>query len=136
LINTLEHRSGVPLQTDADGDVHSEGIEVARDGSLNNRSVTPTGALAVFPAVDVEFYTLNGVKCQLEVVPRYYQWAAVAPKMGKRLGGFLSQQGWILGVGSNCFGGREKRSGCVKKLRNRINPNFSDGLRIDSSETS
>jgi hypothetical protein len=56
-----------PLTTDTDGDGYSDGIEVARDGNPNNRSVTPTGALAVFPAVDVEFYTLNGVKYQLEV---------------------------------------------------------------------
>jgi len=54
--------------------------------------------------------------------------------MGKRLGGFLSQTGLILVVDSNCSGGREKRPGCVKKLRTRIKPNFSGG--IESSETS
>jgi len=70
------------------------------------------------------------------LVPRYFQWAAVAPKIGKRLGGFMSQQGLILGVDSNCSGGRKKRSGCVKKLRNRIKIEFSGGVRIDSSETS
>ena len=62
------------------------------------------------------------------MVPRYFQWVAVAPKMGKRLGGFLSQPGLILGVGSNCSGGREKRQGCVKELRNRIKPKFSAGF--------
>jgi hypothetical protein len=63
-----------PLTTDTDGDGYSDGIEVARDGNPNNRSVTPTGALAVFPAVDVEFYTLNGVKYQLEVSTDMVQW--------------------------------------------------------------
>ena len=45
----------------------------------------------------------------------------------ERLGCFLSQQGLILGIDSNCSGGREKRSGCVKKLRNQIKPKFSGG---------
>ena len=61
------------------------------------------------------------------LVPRYFQWAAVAPKIGKRLGGFMSQQGLILGVDSNCSGVREMRPGCIKKLRNRIKPKFSGG---------
>jgi hypothetical protein len=61
------------------------------------------------------------------MVPRYLQWVAVAPKIEKRLGGFMSQQGLILGVDSNYSGGREKRLGCVKKLRNRIKPKFSGG---------
>jgi hypothetical protein len=65
-----------PLTTDTDGDGYSDGIEVARDGNPNNRSVTPTGALAVFPAVDVEFYTLNGVKYQLEVSTDMAVWSA------------------------------------------------------------
>ena len=91
MIDTLEHRSGVQFQTDAD--VHSYGIEVTRDGNPNNRSVTPTGALAVFPAVDVEFYTLNGVKYQLEAVPRYFQWVAVAPKGGTAAPRFLAPSG-------------------------------------------
>ena len=39
----------------------------------------------------------------------------------------MSQQGLILGVDSNCSGGRKKRSGCVKKLRNRIKIEFSGG---------
>jgi Concanavalin A-like lectin/glucanases superfamily/Immunoglobulin domain/Bacterial TSP3 repeat len=65
-----------PLTTDTDGDGYSDGIEVARDGNPNNRSVTPTGALAVFPAVDVEFYTLNGVKYQLEVSTDMVVWTA------------------------------------------------------------
>lgn len=65
-----------PLTTDTDGDGYSDGIEVARDGNPNNRSVTPTGALAVFPAVDVEFYTLNGVKYQLEVSTDMASWSA------------------------------------------------------------
>ena len=63
-----------PLTTDTDGDGYSDGIEVTRDGNPNNRSVTPTGALAVFAAVDVEFYTLNGVKYQLEVSTDMVQW--------------------------------------------------------------
>jgi len=45
----------------------------------------------------------------------------------ERLGGFLPQQGLILGIDSNCSVGREKRPGCVKKLRNRITPKFSGG---------
>ena len=65
-----------PLTTDTDGDGYSDGIEVARDGNPNDRSVTPTGALAVFPAVDVEFYTLNSVKYQLEVSGDMVQWTA------------------------------------------------------------
>jgi hypothetical protein len=69
------HKSN-PLTTDTDGDGYSDGIEVARDGNPNNRSVTPTGALAVFPAVDVEFYTLNGVKYQLEVSTDMVNWTA------------------------------------------------------------
>jgi hypothetical protein len=69
------HKSN-PLTTDTDGDGYSDGIEVARDGNPNNRSVTPTGALAVFPAVDVEFYTLNGVKYQLEVSTDMVAWTA------------------------------------------------------------
>ena len=42
----------------------------------------------------------------------------------ERLGFFLAQQGLTLGIDSNCTGGREKRPGCVKKLRNRIKPKF------------
>jgi len=61
------------------------------------------------------------------LVPRYFQWVAVAPKIEKRLGGFMSQTGLILGVDSNFSGGREKRPGCVKKLRNRIKSKFSGG---------
>ena len=76
MIDTLEHRSGVQIQTDAVVDVHSDGIEVTPDGNPNNGSVTPTGALAVFPAVDVEFYTLNGVKYQLEVSTDMVDWTA------------------------------------------------------------
>jgi hypothetical protein len=60
-------------------------------------------------------------------VTRYFQWVAVAPKMGKRLEDFLSRAGLIRGVDSNCSGGREKRPGCVKKLRNRINLKLSGG---------
>ena len=69
------HKSN-PLTTDSDGDGYSDGIEVARDGNPNNRSVTPTGALAVFPAVDVEFYTLNNVKYQLQVSTDMTVWTA------------------------------------------------------------
>ena len=61
------------------------------------------------------------------LIPRYFQWVAAAPKMEKRLRGFWSQPGLILGVGSNCFGAREKRPGCVKELRNRIKPSISGG---------
>lgn len=125
MIDTLDHRSGVQFQTDAD--VHSYGIEVTRDGNPNNRSVTPTGALAVFPAVDVEFCTLNGVKYQLEAVPRYFQWVAVAPKGGPRPQGFLPRQGLTPGIDSSFSIGRERRQGCVKELRNRIKPKISWG---------
>ena len=45
----------------------------------------------------------------------------------ERLGYFLAQQGFTLGIDSNCSGGREKRPGCVKKLRNRIKLKFSGG---------
>jgi Bacterial TSP3 repeat len=65
-----------PLKTDTDGDGYSDGIEVARDGNPNDASVKPTGALVVFPAVDVEFYTLNGVKYQLEVSTDMTVWTA------------------------------------------------------------
>lgn len=80
------HKSN-PLTTDTDGDGYSDGIEVARDGNPNNPSVTPTGALAVFPAVDVEFYTLNGVKYQLEVSTDMAVWTA--------------QGGVVVGTGGN-----------------------------------
>jgi hypothetical protein len=80
------HQSN-PLTTDTDGDGYSDGIEVARDGNPNNRSVTPTGALAVFPAVDVEFYTLNSVKYQLEVSTDMVSWTA--------------QGGVVVGTGGN-----------------------------------
>jgi hypothetical protein len=63
-----------PLTTDTDGDGYSDGIEVARDGNPKNPNITPTGALAIFPAVDVEFYTLTGVKYQLEVSTDMTQW--------------------------------------------------------------
>jgi hypothetical protein len=63
-----------PLTTDTDGDGYSDGIEVARDGNPKNPNITPTGALAIFPAVDVEFYTLTGVKYQLEVSTDMNQW--------------------------------------------------------------
>ena len=65
-----------PLKTDTDGDGYSDGIEVARDGNPNDASVKPTGALVVFSAVDVEFYTLNGVKYQLEVSTDMTVWTA------------------------------------------------------------
>ena len=55
-----------PLKGDTDGDGYSDGIEVALDGNPTNASIAPTGALAIFRAVDVEFHTLNGVKYQLE----------------------------------------------------------------------
>ena len=73
--------------------------------------------------------SMGGEPCWKEglLVPRYFQWVAVAPKMGKRLEGFLSRAGLIRGVDSNCSGGHEKRPGCVKKLRNRIKPKLSGG---------
>ena len=61
------------------------------------------------------------------LVPRYFQWAARASKMGKQLGGFLSQPELILGIDSNCSGGREERQDCVKELRNRIKPKIRVG---------
>ena len=87
----------------------------------------------VNPGIVIVIHLRNGV------VPRYFQWVAVAPKMGKRLGCFLSQPGLILGVDSNCSGGREKRLGCVKKClkveKLHKTLNFR-GLRIESAETS
>ncbi len=47
--------------------------------------------------------------------------------MGKRLGGFLPRPGLILGIDSNCCGGREKGQGCVKELRNPIKPKIPVG---------
>jgi len=48
-----------PLISDTDGDGYSDGIEVSLGGNPTNRSIVPAGALAVFRAVDVEFYTLS-----------------------------------------------------------------------------
>ena len=62
-----------------------------------------------------------------KLIPRYFQWVAAAPKMEKRLRGFWSQAGLILGVDSNGLGAREKRLGCAKELRNRIKPSISGG---------
>jgi hypothetical protein len=70
---------------------------------------------------------LPAVRWEVCEVTRYFQWVAVAPKIGRRLEGFLSRAGLIRGVDSNCSGGREKRPGCVKKLRNRIKPKLSGG---------
>ena len=42
----------------------------------NLEMVTPTLALAVVPAVDVELYTLNSVKYQLKVSTDMVQWTA------------------------------------------------------------
>jgi hypothetical protein len=65
-----------PLATDTDGDGYSDGIEVVRNGHLNNPNIKPTGVLTVFPAVDVEFYTLNGIKYQLESSDDMIKWTA------------------------------------------------------------
>ena len=65
-----------PLATDTDGDGYSDGIEVVRNGQLNNPNIKPTGVLTVFPAVDVEFYTLNGIKYQLESSDDMIKWTA------------------------------------------------------------
>jgi len=75
-----------PLNTDSDGDGYSDGVEVAGEGNPNNGSVIPNGALAVFPAVDVEFLTVNAVKYQLEVSTNLVQWT--------------SQGGVVIGNGS------------------------------------
>ena len=61
------------------------------------------------------------------MVARYFQWAARAPKMGKRLGGLLSQPELIPEIDGNCSGGREKGQGCVKELRNPIKPKIPVG---------
>ena len=50
--------------------------------------------------------------------------------------GFLFPPGLILGVDSNCLSGRQKREGCVKKLRKHIKPKISGVLGIESSDTS
>jgi hypothetical protein len=39
----------------------------------------------------------------------------------------MSQQELILGVNSNCSDDREMDPGCIKKLRNHMNPKFSRG---------
>jgi hypothetical protein len=65
-----------PLNTDSDSDGYSDGVEVAGEGNPNNRSVIPNGALAVFPAVDVEFLTVNGVRYQLEMSIDMIQWTS------------------------------------------------------------
>ena len=41
-------------------------------------------------------------------VPCYFQWAARASKIGKRLGGFLPRSRLIPEIDGNCSGGREK----------------------------
>ena len=56
------------------------------------------------------------------LVPRYFQWAARASKMGKRLGGFLPPPRLIPEIDGNFFGGRENRQGCVKELRDHLKP--------------
>lgn len=76
LDEVITHASN-PLNTDSDGDGYSDGIEVARDGDPNDQSVMPTGALAIFPAIDIEFYTLKGVKYQLEMSADFTVWTAV-----------------------------------------------------------
>jgi len=87
----------------------------------------------VNPGIVIVIHLRNGV------VPRYFQWVAVAPKMGKRLGGFLPRPGLIPEIDGNCSGGREKRQGCVKECLKVKKPhktlNFR-GLRIESAETS
>jgi hypothetical protein len=61
------------------------------------------------------------------MVPSYFQWAARASKIWKRLGGFLPPPRSIPEIDGNCSGGREKRQGCVKELRNRIKPKIPMG---------
>ena len=70
------------------------------------------------------------------LVPRYFQWVAVAPKILKRLGDFMSQQGLILGVNSNCSGVREMHPRLRQEIAKPHKTQVFRGLRIDSSETS
>ena len=72
----------------------------------------------------LRWYKKEGRPGLKNLLPRYFQWVAVAAKIWKRLGGCLSQPGLILGVDSNCFGGREEHQGCVKKLRTPQNSKF------------
>ena len=51
-------------------------FELQADCHNMTRLLTPTGALAVFAAVDVEFHTLNSVKYQLEVSTDMAVWTA------------------------------------------------------------
>lgn len=76
-----------PLATDTDGDGYSDSIEVARNGHLTNPNIKPIGVLAVFPAVDVEFYTIGSIKYQLEVSEDMINWTA--------------QGGVVVGTGGN-----------------------------------
>ena len=63
-----------PKVADSDGDGYSDGIEVRMGGDPNKAAVLPPGALIVFPAVDIEFYTLAGVKYQLEISEDLKTW--------------------------------------------------------------
>jgi len=67
------HRSN-PLANDSDGDGYSDGVEVAKAGDPNNRNLIPSGAMTIFPAVDLEFDSIQGVKYQMEVTVDMIQW--------------------------------------------------------------
>ena len=67
----------------------------------------------------------------MKLVPRYFQWIARAPKVVRRLQGFLPRQGLILGVDSSCPVSREKRQGCIKeclKVGNSPKTSYSLGV--------
>lgn len=55
-----------PSKVDTDGDGYGDGAEVQSGGNPLDSAIAPTGVLAIFPAVDVEFVSVNAVKYQLE----------------------------------------------------------------------
>ncbi len=65
-----------PLSWDSDGDSFSDGIEAQLGSDPNSPASVPARALVIHPAVDVEFYTLPGIKYQLEASADLLNWAA------------------------------------------------------------
>ncbi len=63
-----------PLKADTDGDGYSDGIETQFGSDPTSAASIPTGALTIYPAVDVEFATLIGVNYQLEVSSDLLNW--------------------------------------------------------------
>lgn len=65
-----------PLMSDTDGDGYNDGVEVASKTDPNNKDNIPNGSLAIFPAIDVEFFTVQSVKYQLESSNDMEKWTA------------------------------------------------------------